>query len=181
MKRRTGLVAIALALLAVGSAGAAPDLASFQVQPYEPRKAAPAFSLPSIDGRTVRLEDFRGKVVLLFFWAHWCGDCKASVEAVARISREFPKLAIVGPTQPYGYIAGGEEVPRAREVAYIEETRAKYYAGIERMSVPVSEENFKLWGGSTTPTFAVIDATGVVKLYRPGRITYDELLPYVRD
>jgi cytochrome oxidase Cu insertion factor (SCO1/SenC/PrrC family) len=62
---------MALALLLVGGAGAAPDLASFQAQPYEPRKAAPAFSLPSIDGRTVRLEDSRGKVLLLFFWATW--------------------------------------------------------------------------------------------------------------
>jgi cytochrome oxidase Cu insertion factor (SCO1/SenC/PrrC family) len=69
--RRTGLTAMALALLLVGGAGAAPDFASFQAQPYEPRKAAPAFSLPSIDGRTVRLEDSRGKVLLLFFWATW--------------------------------------------------------------------------------------------------------------
>jgi cytochrome oxidase Cu insertion factor (SCO1/SenC/PrrC family) len=69
--RRTSIVAMALALLTVGGAGAAPDRASFRVQPYEPRKAAPAFSLPSIDGRTVRLEDARGKVLLIFFWATW--------------------------------------------------------------------------------------------------------------
>jgi cytochrome oxidase Cu insertion factor (SCO1/SenC/PrrC family) len=69
--RRAACAFAVLALLTVGSAGAAPDFASFQVQPYEPPKPAPAFSLPSLDGRTVRLEDFRGKVVLLFFWATW--------------------------------------------------------------------------------------------------------------
>jgi hypothetical protein len=103
------------------------------------------------------------------------------VDAIARLSRENPNLAIVGPTQAYGYIAGGEEAPRAREIAYIEETRAKYYGKIERMSVPVSEENFRLWGASTTPTIAVIDAAGVVQLYHPGKMSYEELLPYVRD
>ena len=41
------------------------------VQAYEPPKPAPAFALPALDGRTVRLEDYRGKALLLFFWATW--------------------------------------------------------------------------------------------------------------
>jgi len=65
------IVVATFALLAAGRAEAAPDFASLQVQPYQPPKPAPAFALPALDGRTVRLEDFRGKVVLLFFWATW--------------------------------------------------------------------------------------------------------------
>ncbi|NWF83409.1 MAG: TlpA family protein disulfide reductase [Bryobacteraceae bacterium] len=146
-------------------------------------RAAPALAVAESVGpnKPVPLSSLRGRKVLMFFWAHWCGDCKGMAATMARISKEFPNLAIVGPTQPYGYIAGGEEAPRPREVAYIEETRAKYYGAIERMSVPVSEENFKLWGASTTPTLAVIDKTGIVRLYHPGSMTYDELVPYLRD
>jgi cytochrome oxidase Cu insertion factor (SCO1/SenC/PrrC family) len=71
VKRLGAIVLSALALLPGAAAGAAPDFGALQVQPYQPPKPAPAFSLPSLDGRTVRLEDFRGKVVLLFFWATW--------------------------------------------------------------------------------------------------------------
>ena len=42
-----------------------------QVQPYEPPKPAPAFALPDLEGNTVRVEEFRGKVVMLYFWATW--------------------------------------------------------------------------------------------------------------
>ena len=60
--------AVVVALLLVGSAAAAPD---FEVQTYSPRKAAPAFSLPGLDGRVTALSDLRGRVALLFFWATW--------------------------------------------------------------------------------------------------------------
>ncbi|OGB91731.1 MAG: hypothetical protein A3H39_14170 [candidate division NC10 bacterium RIFCSPLOWO2_02_FULL_66_22] len=62
---------VALALLAAVAAGAGPDFAALQVQPYDPPKPAPAFALPDLSGKMVRLEELRGKVVLLFFWATW--------------------------------------------------------------------------------------------------------------
>ena len=71
MMRRITVVGLALVLLIVGGAGASPDFASLQVQPYQPPKPAPAFALPGLDGKITRLGDLRGKVVLVFFWATW--------------------------------------------------------------------------------------------------------------
>ena len=69
---RSALAAVLTTLvLATAAAGAAPDYAAVQVQPYTEPKPAPAFALPDLQGRTHRLEDLRGKVVMVFFWATW--------------------------------------------------------------------------------------------------------------
>ena len=64
-------VALVLVLSAAPAVAAAPDFAALEVQPYDPPKPAPELVLPDLDGKTVRLADQRGKVVLLVFWATW--------------------------------------------------------------------------------------------------------------
>jgi cytochrome oxidase Cu insertion factor (SCO1/SenC/PrrC family) len=65
------MFAAALALAVATSAGAAPDFAALGLSAYEPPKPAPAFTLPDLEGRQRTLEQHRGKVLLLFFWATW--------------------------------------------------------------------------------------------------------------
>jgi len=119
----------------------------------------------------------RGKPVLLFFWAHWCGDCKAEAPILARIRSEFaPKgLVLVAPTQKYGYVAGGVDAPADVELKYIEQIRRERYSDIITSPAPVSEENFRRYGASTTPTLVLVDRGGIVRLYHPGAMTYEEL------
>ena len=74
MIRRYGLAALVLAIAlgaAVGARAAGPDFEAMSLEPYEPPKPAPTFSLPDVDGRTWTLAELKGKVVLLFFWATW--------------------------------------------------------------------------------------------------------------
>ena len=61
-------------------------------------KAAPEFSLDTLDGKTVRLSDFRGKAVLLNFWATWCQPCKIEMPWFEELQREYgPQgLQVVG-------------------------------------------------------------------------------------
>jgi peroxiredoxin len=61
-------------------------------------QAAPDFTLESLDGKTVRLSDFRGKGVLLNFWATWCQPCKIEMPWFAELQKQYgPQgLQIVG-------------------------------------------------------------------------------------
>lgn len=119
----------------------------------------------------------KGSPVLLFFWAHWCVDCKAEVPIITRVRQEFAPqgLVVIGPTQLYGYAAQGNDATPVQERAYIEAVRQRYYATLLDMPVPLSKQNFNVYGASTTPTLVVLNRAGQVAMYHPGAMAYEDL------
>jgi len=139
--------------------------------------APPLQSAQFLGPRPPTLASLKGSPVLLFFWAHWCGDCKGEVPIIARLRQEFAPegLVVIGPTQLYGYAAQGADATPDQERAYIESVRARYYASLQDMPVPLSKQNFNAYGASTTPTLVVLNRAGQVAMYHPGALPYDEL------
>ena len=123
------------------------------------------------------LTSLKGSPVLLFFWAHWCIDCKHEGPVIAQLSSKFAAqgLTVLAPTQLYGYAARGEDAKPKDELAYAQQVWRQYYPGLQTVPVPVSKANFDRYGASTTPTLVLIDRKGRVALYHPGAMSYDDL------
>ena len=89
---------------------------------------APQVELSSLEGQRLKLSDFHGRVVLLNFWATWCGPCRAEIPELNKLQRDFEEsgLAVVGVSwddsaagvrefqteirQDYTVLLGGEDV-----------------------------------------------------------------------
>jgi thiol-disulfide isomerase/thioredoxin len=119
----------------------------------------------------------KGSPVLLFFWAHWCADCKAEAPIITQLRSEFSSkgLQVIGPTRLYGYTAQIEHASASDELQYIDAVRHRFYSGLLDMPVPISKYNFDTFGASTTPTLVLLDRAGKVAMYHPGGLPYDQL------
>ena len=109
--------------------------------------------------------------MLLFFWAHWCADCKYQGPILAQLRDRYAAkgLQLVAPTQYYGYVAGGEDATPAQEKPYMARIRMEFYPGLKEVPAPISVEAFQAYGVSTTPTYAWAPATDA----EGEAITYD--------
>ena len=141
-------------------------------------KPAPALRAEQFLGsKPPVLAQLKGSPVLLFFWAHWCGDCKAEAPIITQLRTEFAPqgLTVLGPTKLYGYTAQVEHASPSDELAYIDAVRHRFYGGLLDMPVPISKYNFDAYGASTTPTLVLLDRTGKVAMYHPGALPYEQL------
>ena len=113
-----------------------------------PGTAAPDFSLATHDGKKKTLADYKGKVIVMDFWATWCGPCKTAMPALQRLHEKYKDqpVAIVGMNAE----GGGEGDP----VAFKKENGYTYELLLEADAV---SETYKVRG---LPTFYVVGPDG---------------------
>ncbi|MFE8069812.1 TlpA disulfide reductase family protein [Marinobacteraceae bacterium S3BR75-40.1] len=121
---------------------------------------APDFTLKSKQGENLRLEDFRGQVVLLNFWASWCGPCRQEMPLLDEIHQQYKDLGFTvmavsvdeDPANADDFLA---KVPVSFPVLYDNESRVSEMYGVDAM-----------------PTTVIIDRDGTRRFihrgYQPG-------------
>jgi peroxiredoxin len=98
------LVRIELLSLALAAAAAAQPTMRVALVPAGERKPAPEFALQDSAGKRADLKDYRGKVVVLDFWATWCHGCKMEIPWFAEFEKTYGKqgLAVIGVSMDEG-------------------------------------------------------------------------------
>ncbi len=147
-----GVVALGESLNPTGEAPAA-----------EVGRAAPAFRLRDLDGSVAALTDFRGRYVLLNFWASWCGPCRGETPALqAFFEDKSPGLVVVGVNQQ-------ETAEEAR--AFTDQFDVTYPIVLDRDG-QVSGA-YRVSTG--LPVSFLIDPEGVIRLMHLGALTDSDL------
>jgi thiol-disulfide isomerase/thioredoxin len=122
-------------------------------------------SLPDLYGRERTLEEFRGKVVLVNFWASWCTPCVTEMPSIQRLA------ATLG-GEPFAVI--GVNVSES-------ELRVRTMAQRLGLDFPIlldgEGETFKSWGATVLPTTYVLDRDGVPRYLGQGPLAWDEAPP----
>ncbi len=148
MKRTTYFLSTALLVAAAVSASAQPANTALKVG-----KPAPAFSMTDLNGKKHTNKSLKGKVVLVDFWATWCGPCKAASPTMQEWHTKFSKKGLV----VIGANAFENTLDKKYAAAYAKEHKYTYTFtwGNDKMA--------EAWGAESIPMFVLIDKKGVVQ------------------
>ncbi len=136
-----------------------PTYAVLEPAAAPPMSAAPQFSLEDLAGRTARLDQWHGRVVVLNFWATWCPSCKTEIPELIRLRATFPERDVV--------IAGiaTDEQGRAVVSPFVERERFVVDGVSQSLNYPVligTSAVADTYRVESLPTTVVLDPQGVL-------------------
>ena len=139
------LLAAHTAAYAQANYGAIPKLEEMKDRP-----AAPDFTLVNPAGKKVSLQDFRGKVVFLNFWASWCGPCRGEMPGMDKLYREFKGKG-------FEIVAVNVKDKRDDALKFMKDLKISYPVAFD----PEGEIGL-LYGAWVMPSTYLIDRKGIV-------------------
>ncbi len=134
---------------------------------------APDFTLgvisPEADGNRIRLSDYREQVVLLDFWASWCGPCRAQAPIIDRVSRQLEgkAVSVIG-------VNTGDHVEAAK--TFLNDAQLSYPSVID-----TTGDVARAFGANQLPTLVLIDKTGNIVSIQARMISEEELISLVEE
>jgi thiol-disulfide isomerase/thioredoxin len=119
-------------------------------------------------GTPKTIASLKGKVVLLDFWATWCGPCFDAFPSLSEWHQDFSRdgLVIIGMTRFYGR-ADGMPADHANEIAFLKRFKEKHNLGYD-FAVSDDQQTQNLYAGTSLPTTVLIDRKGVIRYIESG-------------
>ncbi|VVE30247.1 TlpA family protein disulfide reductase [Pandoraea terrigena] len=126
------------------------------------RGATPAFTLDGLDGRPHALSEWRGRVVILNFWATWCGPCREEIPAMGEVARQYRQRGLA-------LVAVNYKEPLATVKSFVDRLPID-----GTVLLDVDGAVYKRFGSLGLPATYLVDRAGNARFWRMGELEWSD-------